>query len=392
MQSSLFDYHLPQERIAQEPIRPRDHSRLLVLDRETGTIEHRHFFEIGEFLKPGDLLVVNDSKVFKARLRGEVTSHESRVTNAQETLANHHPIEVFLLRPLSDRDWVVLLKPGKKAAVGSTIIFDDSVSCDVKEKHDDGTVRVTFNRSPDEIIAWSDTAGEIPVPPYVERAPASLSDYQTVYAERTGSVAAPTAGFHFTPELISSLKSKGIQFASVTLHVGLGTFRPMQSETLEEHVMHEEWFDIPEGTSRLIAETKRNGGSVIAVGTTTVRALESGGGEWEVGSGSDPTTPHSLLPTSPILPTPRPSGMTSIFIAPGYRFKIVDALITNFHLPKSTLLVLVSAFTGTVHEDADVGRKMILRAYEEAIKQEYRFYSFGDAMLIRSAGTNPITI
>jgi S-adenosylmethionine:tRNA ribosyltransferase-isomerase len=156
--------------------------------------------------------------------------------------------------------------------------------------------------------------------------------------------------------------------------------------------MHEEWFDIPEGTSRLIAETKRNGGSVIAVGTTTVRALESGGGEWEVGSGSDPTTPHSLLPTSPILPTPRPSGMTSIFITPGYRFKIVDALITNFHLPKSTLLVLVSAFTGTVHEDADVGRKMILRAYEEAIKQEYRFYSFGDAMLIRSAGTNPITI
>ncbi len=378
MQSSLFDYVLPPERIAQEPIRPRDHSRLLVLDRTTGAMDHRHFFEIGEFLKSGDLLIVNDSKVFKARLRGEVISHESRVTSA---------MEVFLLRPLTDCDWVVLLKPGKKAAVGSTVSFRDDVSCEVKEKHGDGTVRVSFNKSPEEIITWTDHAGEIPVPPYVGHAPEKLDDYQTVYADKTGSVAAPTAGFHFTPELIAALKEKGIQFASVTLHVGLGTFRPMQSETLEEHVMHEEWFEIPEATIRLIEETKQTGGRVIAVGTTTVRALESGSqaviSKQEAVNGNadrDPLTAYR----SPLTKT---SGLTSIFITPGYRFQIVDALITNFHLPKSTLLVLVSAFAGTIHQDADVGRKMILRAYEEAIKQEYRFYSFGDAMLIQSAGS-----
>jgi S-adenosylmethionine:tRNA ribosyltransferase-isomerase len=375
MQTSLFDYHLPQDRIAQEPVRPRDHSRLLVLDRKTGGIEHRQFFEIGEYLKAGDLLVVNDSKVFKARLKGWLSAVGFRLSATQNALAESRQpkadspsIETFLLRPLDDCDWSALLKPSKKVPVGSTINFDDGVTCEVKEKSDDGTVRVTFNRTPDEIVAWTDRAGEIPVPPYVDRAPASLDDYQTVYAEKTGSVAAPTAGFHFTPELIASLKSLGVRFASVTLHVGLGTFRPMQTETLEEHQMHSEWINVPEETLRMIRETKANSGRVIAVGTTTVRALESAAQHLSL------SAPQPLCPFS---------GMTKIFITPGFRFNIIDGLITNFHLPKSTLLVLVSAFAGAVHDDPDEGRKMILRAYEEAITEGYRFYSFGDAMFIR---------
>ncbi len=396
MQTSLFDYHLPQDRIAQEPVRPRDHSRLLVLDRKTGGIEHRRFFEIGEFLKAGDLLVVNDSKVFKARLFGRLLASgfwplnaHSDPASSQKPEANSHTVETFLLRPLDDQDWSVLLKPSKKIPIGSMISFDGGVACAVKEKFDDGTVRVAFNRTPDEIISWTDHAGEIPVPPYVDRAPASLDDYQTVYAEKTGSVAAPTAGFHFTPELISSLKSMGIRFASVTLHVGLGTFRPMQTKTVEEHQMHGEWIDVPEETLKMISETKTNGGRVIAVGTTTVRALESVNGKRRAASGTDEEAFSTPAYRSP-LPASR---FTNIFITPGFRFTMIDGLITNFHLPKSTLLVLVSAFAGAgtgarerraaTHDDPDEGRKMILRAYEEAIGEGYRFYSFGDAMFIR---------
>jgi S-adenosylmethionine:tRNA ribosyltransferase-isomerase len=403
MNASLFDYTLPPERIAQEPVRPRDHSRLLVLDRKTGGIEHHRFFEIGEFLNPGDLLIVNDSKVFKARLRGKLRPEPAPSgasgslacpeLNLEELRAERNrsseegalnatkpqlpSIETFLLRPLDGRDWIVLLRPSKKAPIGSMIEFTDGVACEIKEKFEDGTVRAEFNRTSDEIIAWTERAGEIPVPPYVERAPDKLEDYQTVYAEKTGSVAAPTAGFHFTPDLIASLKSKGIRFASVTLHVGLGTFRPMQSDTLEEHAMHGEWFEIPEETIRLIEEIKAAGGRVIAVGTTTVRALESYGkevGSWKLGFGDDQTP-------NPSFQTPN-SGMTSIFITPGFTFNVIDGLITNFHLPKSTLLVLVSAFAGAVHADSDEGRKLILRAYEEAIRENYRFYSFGDAMFI----------
>jgi len=385
MQTSLFDYRLPPERIAQEPVRPRDHSKLLVLDRKTGRIEHRHFFEIGDYLKPGDVLIVNDSKVFKARLRGRLLAAghwplatHSDPARSQKLEADSPSIETFLLRPLTENDWIVLLKPSKKAPVGSTITFDGDVTCEVQEKFEDGTVRVAFNRTPDEIVAWTDAAGEIPVPPYVDRAPKRLDDYQTIYAEKTGSVAAPTAGFHFTPERITSLKDRGIRFASVTLHVGLGTFRPMQSETVEEHAMHEEWFNVPNETVQLINETKANGGRVIAVGTTTVRALESWAeiGNWRLANGTVSIIPS---PQSPI----SSSGMTSIFITPGFHFKIIDGLITNFHLPKSTLLVLVSAFAGAVHADHDDGRKMILRAYDEAIAEGYRFYSFGDAMFIR---------
>src|SRR3989344_3351535 len=338
MRTSDFDYHLPQDRIAQEPVRPRDHSRLLVLDRATGTWTHHHFYDIASFLRPGDLLVVNESRVFNARLHGRASGRGE--AGRRPRLA----VELFLLRP-DGPHWLALAKPGRKIAIGSTIAFSDGRTCDVISKQDDGTVTVDFHAPADEVLAWMDTVGEIPTPPYVERTPVSLADYQTVYAKTTGSVAAPTAGFHFTSELIQSLKDNGIRFATVTLHVGLGTFRPIKTDTLEEHAMHEEWFDVPEETRALVAQTKRDGGRVIAVGTTTVRALESG-------------TDH---------------GMTNIFITPGYRFKTVDGLITNFHLPKSTLLVLVSSFAG---------RDLILKAYDDAIAQGYRFYSFGDAMFI----------
>jgi S-adenosylmethionine:tRNA ribosyltransferase-isomerase len=335
MQTSDFDYVLPPERIAQSPVSPRDHSRLLRLDRKTGELTHKHFYDLGEFLRPGDLLIVNESKVFKARLR---------TTNG---------VEIFLLRPNppssqegAGGSWLALAKPGRKLHIGSSVTFSDATEARVTVKHEDRTVELNFNKPADEIFAWADRVGEVPTPPYVERTPQDADKtYQTVYAKTVGSVAAPTAGFHFTPELIEKLKAQGIRFASVTLHVGLGTFRPMKTETLEEHVMHEEWVDVPDETLQLIEETKKNGGRVIAVGTTTVRALES-------------AVHH---------------GFTNVFITPGYQFKYIDGLITNFHLPKSTLIVLVSAFAG---------RENILHAYHEAIAKEYRFYSFGDAMLI----------
>jgi S-adenosylmethionine:tRNA ribosyltransferase-isomerase len=354
MRTDLFDYDLPKDRIAQEPVRPRDHSRLLVLNRETGDMKHHRFHEINDFLKPGDLLVVNETKVFNARLLGEID---------QQTIDNKQPrrwrgeqtIEVFLLRPEQGNNWIVLAKPGKLLDRGSAITFQNNVSCTVQKKRSDGTIIATFNRSPDEIIAWTDIAGSVPVPPYIKKAPDQSDDYQTVYAKEVGSVAAPTAGFHFTPELIEKLKAQGIKFATLTLHVGLGTFRPVKTETIEEHEMHEEWIGIPKETQELTKNTKREGGRVIAVGTTTVRALESDVNQ----------------------------GFTNLFITPGYKFKTVDAMITNFHLPKSTLMVLVSSFAGEKYNDSDDGRKMILRAYEEAKRESYRFYSFGDAMMIQ---------
>ena len=339
MLTSLFSYDLPKSRIAQHSVEPRDHSRLLVLHKDTGTTEHKKFFEIGSELHAGDLLVVNETKVFKARLRGSVDAHN---------------VEVFLLRPEADESWIALAQPGKRLSVGSVIRFRDGSACNVLEKQPDGVIRIGFGKDPQEIISWTEKFGDIPVPPYVTEQPTDLDEYQTVYAKQTGSVAAPTAGFHFTTELIDQMKNQGIRFATVTLHVGMGTFRPMKTDTIEEHVMHEEWIDVPEETMQLISETKQNGNRVIAVGTTTVRALES-------------DIRH---------------GFTNIFITPGYTFKVIDALITNFHLPKSTLLVLVSAFAGANKTDPDDGRKMILNTYHEAIEKDYRFYSFGDAMLI----------
>jgi len=335
-----FDYNLPPERIAQTPVEPRDHSRLMVMDRKTGAREHRKFFEISEYLKPGDVLVMNDTKVFKARLRGKRFQKE---------------IEVFLLRPLpgaleGSSVWHALVRPGKLIHEGNFIELEGGVSPTVAHKRDDGSVELAFAMTAEEVVAFANAHGEIPVPPYVEKAPEKLEGYQTVYARDTGSVAAPTAGFHFTKRLISELEAKGIQFEFVTLHVGLGTFRPVKSATLEEHEMHAEFVQIDAETAKRIRAAKAEARRVIAVGTTTVRALEGSG-----------------------VPETGFSGDVNIFITPGYEFKIIDALITNFHLPKSTLLVLVSAFAGREH---------VLAAYQEAIQQGYRFYSFGDAMLI----------
>jgi len=327
---SLFDYYLPSEQIAQKPVRPRDHSRLLVIDRKTGATVHKQFFEIADELRAGDVLVMNDTKVFKARLRaGE--------------------IEVFLLRG-EGREWSALLRPGRKARIGDTFDLGGLVA-EVREKSEDGIATLQFDAGVPEVLAFTDAHGEIPVPPYVEKAPEKLEDYQTVYAKTVGSVAAPTAGFHFTPELIETLKAKGVQFEFVTLHVGIGTFRPVKTETLEEHEMHREFVSIDAETAARINAAKREGRRVIAVGTTTVRALE-GSGVPKIGFAGD----------------------VNLFITPGFDFKIIDGLITNFHLPKSTLLVLVSALAGREH---------ILAAYEEAVRLGYRFFSFGDAMFIR---------
>jgi S-adenosylmethionine:tRNA ribosyltransferase-isomerase len=372
MRTDLFDYHLPEDRIAQEPMQPRDHSKLLILDRETGETKHRHFFNIVDELNAGDLLIANESKVFKARLEGRIKKLETRDQRPEISLPAMQAevsealrardwnaeavIEVFLLRPQNENNWISLAKPGKKLKIGSLIQFDEDVTAIVKEKRDeDGTVVLTFDKTSNKIIEWTDHAGNVPVPPYVKATQTNTSNYQTVYAKHVGSVAAPTAGFHFTPELIETLKNKGVQFATVTLHVGLGTFRPVKTDDLDDHIMHEEWVSVPLEVREAIKNTRINGHRAIAVGTTTVRALESGLDE----------------------------GFTKIFIKPGYSFKWIDGLITNFHLPKSTLLVLISSFIGEKFEDSDKGRQIAIKTYEEAITHEYRFYSFGDAMLIR---------
>lgn len=345
MKTSVFDYHLPPERIAQHSASPRDHARLLVLDPAVKGEEHRHFFEIGAFLQPGDLLVMNDTKVFKARLQAKRQSGGK--------------VEVFLLHPVAEEkstsDWLCLLKPGKKVQEGDVLTLG-RFPVSVLRKEADGTAVIHLPLSAAQTIVFADKHGQIPTPPYVSQKQ-RVADYQTVYAKKVGSVAAPTAGFHFTPKLIAQLKKKGIRFAFVTLHVGIGTFRPMQGETLAEHRMHAEWGEVPAKTQALIRETKRKKRRIVAVGTTTVRALEGLLG---------PHIPHSKFH----FPA---NGWINLFITPGFDFKIVDALITNFHLPKSTLLVLVSAFAG---------RARVLKAYAEAIKQKYRFFSFGDAMFI----------
>ena len=364
-----FWYELPPDRIAQKPVKPRDNSKLMVLNRTERSVEHAHFYDLPQFLKPGDLLVANDSKVFRARLHATLLS--SREAGPTSDMAiyrrtadchgrplrprndNIKTYEIFLLRPEGDR-WIALAKPGRKLAVGDVLNFTDDVSATVADKLDDGTIKLSFGLTVDEVFAFTDAHGEVPTPPYVEHAPTDPQDYQTVYAAKVGSAAAPTAGFHFTPELIEKLKSMGVGFATVTLHVGLGTFRPMKTENVEDHVMHEEWIDVPDSTVKAIEETKRHGGRVVAVGTTAVRALES-------------DTRH---------------GFTKIFITPGFEFKTIDALITNFHLPESTLLVLVSAFAQTKMQEPDAGRQFMLDAYRRAIENDYRFFSFGDAMLI----------
>ena len=334
---SEFDYELPEELIAQTPIEPRNASRLMVLDPVNETIEHHHFFDLKKFLAEGDTLIFNDTRVIPARLIGH------RETGGR--------VEVFLLRRIDGNHWETLVKPGKKAMIGNKIIFSDELSCEVVSHTDFGgrIVNFIYNGIFEEIL---DRLGETPLPPYIHEKLEDTERYQTVYNRERGSAAAPTAGLHFTKEQMSDLKNAGINLGFVTLHVGLGTFRPVNVENIEDHVMHEEYFSIPQETVELIRQTKQNKKRVIAVGTTSIRTLESAVIDGELKA---------------------MSSATNIFIYPGYEFKVVDAIITNFHLPKSTLIMLISAFGG---------REFILRAYNEAVKERYRFFSFGDAMML----------
>ncbi|MDA8212410.1 MAG: tRNA preQ1(34) S-adenosylmethionine ribosyltransferase-isomerase QueA [Clostridia bacterium] len=340
MRVADFDYHLPEELIAQEPIEPRDHSRLLVLHRDSGAVEERIFRDIVEYLRPGDLLVLNDTRVIPARLFG----------NREGTGAK---IEVVLLNRLDNYRWEVLVRPGKKARVGTKISFGaGELVAEVLDTTEVGgrVLRFEYQGAFEEIL---DRLGQMPLPPYITKELQDRERYQTVYAREEGSAAAPTAGLHFTPELLEEVRAKGIEIVRVLLHVGLGTFRPVKAERLEEHLMHKEYFEVPAETAEMINAVKDKGGRVIAVGTTTTRTLESVAGEdGRVKAGK---------------------GWTDIFIYPGQPLKVIDGLITNFHLPKSTLLMLVSAFAG---------REQVLAAYEFAVGKRYRFFSFGDAMLI----------
>ena len=334
---SDFDYELPEELIAQTPIEPRNASRLMVLDPLIGTIEHHHFFELKDFLTEGDTLIFNDTRVIPARLIGH------RETGGK--------VEVFLLRRIDGNRWETLVKPGKKAQIDTKIVFSDELYCKVVEHTDFGgrVVEFYYEGIFEEIL---DRLGETPLPPYIHEKLEDTERYQTVYNRERGSAAAPTAGLHFTKEQMSDLKSSGINLGFVTLHVGLGTFRPVNVDNIEDHVMHEEYFSIPQETVDLIRRTKENHKRVIAVGTTSIRTLESAVVNGELTA---------------------MSGATNIFIYPGYEFKVIDAIITNFHLPKSTLIMLISAFGG---------REFVLRAYKEAVKERYRFFSFGDAMFL----------
>ncbi len=335
---SEFDYFLPEELIAQHPCEPRDHSRLLVLDKNTGAISHKHFFDLLQYLNAGDTLVFNNTRVIPARLIGTKAETGGKV-------------EVFLLNRKIENDWEALVKPGKKARPGATIIFSDRLSCEILESTDFGgrIVRFRYEGIFEEIL---DELGETPLPPYITEQLADKERYQTVYARERGSAAAPTAGLHFTTDLMKRIEEKGIHLAFVTLHVGLGTFRPVNTDNITDHVMHREYYSVLPETAKLINRTKQEGGRIIAVGTTAIRTLET-------------ATINGILEAR--------SGWTEIFIYPGYTFKIVDAAVTNFHLPKSTLLMLISALAG---------QQNIFAAYKEAVEQEYKFFSFGDAMLI----------
>lgn len=377
MNTSDFDYDLPSELIAQSPTNPRDSSRLMIVDSKNKKIEHKIFHDIINYFKKGDLIVWNNSKVFKARLFGKLTD-----LNDDELFEHKKPVEIFLVRPMANEGvWKVLAKPGRHVKPGMRVHFSPDFYCDVMLKEQSGDILVQFPDSAEVVREKANKYGHIPVPPYVKDEPHELESYQTVYAKHEGSVAAPTAGFHFTPELIEKLKNKGVEFAEVTLHVGLGTFLPVKSERVEDHTMHSEWVEVSQDTADKINLAKSEGRRVVAVGTTTVRTLEGVAsfvlppmrGELEGGCHCRKT---------PTCPPPHGgrnivreyTGDINIFIKPGFEFKVVDAMITNFHLPKSTLLMLVSAFAGD--------RAFMLQCYKEAVVQKYRFYSFGDAMFI----------
>ena len=363
MLTSDFDYELPTERIAQVPMEPRDHSKLMVVNRLNKEIAQQHFFDIVDYLQPGDLLVWNNSKVFKARLFGDLLSATG------EVLREHaKPVEIFLIRAMENKGvWKVLAKPGKHVLPGMRVSFAPDFFCEIIVKEPEGTILVQFPDDEAVVRNKANQYGLIPLPPYVkdEKHEIEVEAYQTVYAKYEGSVAAPTAGFHFTPELIAKLKTKGVEFAEVTLHVGLGTFLPVKTERIEDHTMHSEVVEIPETTAGAINRAKAEGRRVVAVGTTTVRTLEGVAKFTAEFSGHESNRSTWIQPYH---------GELNIFITPGYEFKIIDALITNFHLPKSTLLMLVAAFMGN--------REFTLECYRQAVHDKYRFYSFGDAMFI----------
>ena len=339
MKTSDFDYYLPEELIAQTPLQKRDTSRLLHLDRVTGEVEHKHFFDLPDYLREGDCLVLNDSRVLPARLIGR------RETGGV--------IEVVLLKDKGNNVWECLTRPGKKTKPGTKLIFGEGeLTALVTDSAEGGNKLLRFEYE-GIFLEVLEQLGKMPLPPYIKIELQDQERYQTVYSREVGSAAAPTAGLHFTQELLDIIAKKGIKICYVTLHVGLGTFRPVKCENIESHEMHSEFCMVPEETARIVTETKKNGGRIVAVGTTSCRTLESFSKE-------DGTLEES-------------SGFTDIFIFPGYKFKCMDALVTNFHLPESTLVMLVSAFAGREH---------VLAAYAKAVEEKYRFFSFGDAMLI----------
>ncbi|HYO48885.1 MAG TPA: tRNA preQ1(34) S-adenosylmethionine ribosyltransferase-isomerase QueA [Chloroflexia bacterium] len=357
MRTDQFDYTLPPELIAQTPIEPRDHSRLLVVHRGDGQMEHRRFFELPGYMRPGDLLVANESRVLPVRLPGYKVPTGGKV-------------EVLLLRPSPQPGeegaepitWEALVSPGRRVHEGTRLGFGGAggtyLEAEVVARTELGGRLLRFGRPPRPLL---NELGQMPLPPYIHETLSDPERYQTVYARTEGSAAAPTAGLHFTPRLLEELRGQGVGFATVTLHVGLDTFRPVHEERVEEHPMHNEWYHLGAETAEAITRTRRNGGRVLAVGTTSVRVLETAAQAQRIGPDDRGKEVESA------------EGWTDLFITPGYRFGLVDAMLTNFHLPRTTLLMLVSAFAG---------HQLVLRAYEEAVRERYRFYSFGDAMLI----------
>ncbi|MGE7182716.1 tRNA preQ1(34) S-adenosylmethionine ribosyltransferase-isomerase QueA [Peribacillus sp. NPDC006672] len=342
MKLEMFDFHLPEELIAQVPLEDREASRLMVLDKETGKLQHDVFSHITEYIKPGDCLVLNDTKVLPARLYG----------SKEETGGK---VEVLLLKQEHDDVWETLVKPAKRIKEGTTIIFGDgklSAVCTGVLEHGGRILKFQYEGIFYEIL---EELGEMPLPPYIKEQLDDQDRYQTVFARERGSAAAPTAGLHFTEHLLEKLKGMGVHIAFITLHVGLGTFRPVSVDDIDSHEMHSEFYQMTEGTARLLNDVKEKGGKIITVGTTSTRTLET------IASRNDGVFKEE-------------SGWTSIFIYPGYEFKGIDAMITNFHLPKSTLIMLISALAGREH---------VLHAYERAVEEKYRFFSFGDAMLIK---------
>ena len=343
--ASDFYYELPEKLIAQHPMEKRDHSRLMVIDRKSGTVEHKHFFDIIDYLNEGDVLVINDSKVIPARLYGHTEKSEDAA------------LELLLLRQHDLDEWECLVKPGKRAKIGSKAVFGNGIlHGEVTDIVEEGNriIRFDYDRTKfSNIYEVLQEVGMMPLPPYITERLSDKSRYQTVYAREEGSAAAPTAGLHFTPELLERIREKGVKIAPVMLHVGLGTFRPVKVERIDEHIMHTEYFSVSQESADIINTARANGGRVICVGTTSCRTLESVAQD------------DGFVPAM--------SGDTGIFIYPGYKFKTVDALITNFHLPESTLLMLVSAF---------YNKEKMMAIYNDAVEREYRFFSFGDAMLI----------